>query len=136
MCLFCIPIDIGVKLIGALIILIAINAIQGILYSTSYYANQDIFFIVYAVCAAPLLYSAFLFIKYYAKDSSETRAELPKACIFVIFSGIAQCIWTLVYWLIIQYSAAWLNIFLRTCLTCAISSIFYLYFAGVCSKYQ
>ena len=26
-CLFCIPIDIGVKLIGALIVLIAINAV-------------------------------------------------------------------------------------------------------------
>ena len=133
-CLFCIPIDIGVKLIGVLICLGAINAVQAILqFNASYY--DDYFVIVYGVCAAPLIYSAILFIKYYMKNSSETRAALPKACIFVIFSGVATCVWTLVYLLGLHYRTYWANEFLRTCLLCAIYCVLYLYFAGVCQRY-
>ena len=132
-CLFCIPIDFGVKLIGVLTVLITVKAVHDIL-ETTYYDSE--FIVVYSVCSAPLFYSAFLFMKYFANDSSETRMELPKACIFVIFSGLASSAWTLFYLLVLNYKKNWFDNFLRTCFVSAIDSIFYLYFAGVCHRYQ
>ena len=97
-CCLCIPIDTGVKIIGILVCLDALN----VAWSAYNFIGYNIIFpIIYGIVAVPIFYAAFLFIKFFQKDTSETRADLPKACIFIVFSAIASAIWFVVYFMIL-----------------------------------
>ena len=102
-CCLCIPIKTGVTLIGIFILINALRVIYamywGIFNGVVVYAS------VLGVLAAPVVYSGYLFFKWFRKDCQDTRADLPKACVFIVFSSVASAVWLCVYWMAIyRYS--------------------------------
>ena len=85
-CCMCIPIDIGVKIIGVGMILGAINVVMSVVNGMQY---GGVYAPINGVIGLPFFYSAYLFIKFLRNDTKETRAKLPKACTFVCISAIA-----------------------------------------------
>ena len=131
-CCLVIPIDAGVKIVGVLVIL---GAARFGWAAFNFWGGSLIFSIVYMIMAVPVFYAAFLFIKFFQKDTSETRADLPKACIFVVFSAIACAIWFLVFFMILSgysYGGAFYGQWLAPEVFYIVT---YLYYAGVCKRY-
>ena len=83
-CCFCIPIKIGVTVIGIVMI---ISAVQGILAGL-HWLSLDFIFGVLMICAfLPVLLGAWWFIAYFRDmENADTRGNLVKACMMVIFS--------------------------------------------------
>ena len=99
-CCLCIPIDTGVKIIGIFCIFNMLRVVQIVLWALSL-NGALILALVCGVLGAPLFYSGLLFVNYFRKDNSETRADLQKACVFVVFSQIAFAVWFLLYFFLI-----------------------------------
>ena len=143
-CCLIIPIDVGIKIIGIFCIVNAIN----VAWTIVTWLDSFIFAVVAGIIGVPILNSGFLFIKFFQKDSSETRADLPKACVFVAFSVIASIVWMVLYWNMLysnnnrnHYNGHYYyrpsnsdlygahvgpNIFM---------CVIYLYFAGICKRF-
>ena len=72
-CCWCIPIKIGVLLIGIGVILSAVsNVLAGLTLLGAYF----IYGVLFLAAQAPLLMSAFYYIKYFQNDNKETREGL------------------------------------------------------------
>ena len=91
---------------------------------------------IIGVILVPIIYAGFLFFKFFQKDSSDTRADLQKACVFVAFSLIAQAVWFIIYFAAI-YSYPYNSGFIYGSHVgpYVINAVVYLYYAGVCKRY-
>ena len=135
-CCLCIPIDTGVKIVGIFCIFNMINVVRAVLWCLTF---DIILTIIVGVLGAPLFYSGLLFVKYFRNDCSETRADLQKACVFVVFANIATAVWFLIYFFVL-YSGSNSGSYMSAVYSGYVGpyvfqSVIYLYYAGVCKRY-
>ena len=128
-CCWCIPIKIGVLLIGIGIIYSAVvNTLGGL---TLLGANF-IYGVLFLAAQAPLLLSAFYYIKYFQNDSKETREGLSKACMLAILTTFAVAA---VYLVMVVTGASTFGVVMSQIISAGISFVLWTYYAGVCKRY-
>ena len=82
-CCCCIPINLGVKLIG---IFVLIEAALAIWVTINFILHVKPFIgIVNGLLFLPLFLSGFYFYKWFGNDCADTRVKLPLACVYVTF---------------------------------------------------
>ena len=90
-CCFCIPIDIGIILIG---IGIVYNAVFGVLAVVGGLSVNFIASVILGVLLLPLVIAAYYFIQYFRnRADKDARANLPVACVYSAISALAQTVW-------------------------------------------
>ena len=90
-CCFCIPIDIGIILIGLGIVY---NAAFGAIGVVGLLSTNLIASIILGVLLLPLLIAAYYFVQYFRNRSDkDARANLPVACVYSAISALAVTVW-------------------------------------------
>ena len=132
-CCLCIDREIGVKLIALCTILTAVRYTHVAWTFTVW--NDNLYVLGYFLCAVPTVIAAWWFIQFLMKDEPDTRGKLPKACTFVIYSNIAQCIWIGLYWTIGFGNSFVIRWYFNVVWNQLISCLIYSYFTGVCVRH-
>ena len=88
-CCWCIPIKIGVILIGIGIVLLAVSGVLNGLGVMGLGGALFLYGVLLIAAQAPLLLSASYFISYFRGDTKETREGLQKACMLAILTSFA-----------------------------------------------
>ena len=84
---FCIPIDIGIFLIGLGIVF---NAVFGSFLVVAVTNVNFIASVILGVLTLPLLIAAYYFVQYFRNRSDkDARANLPVACVYSAISALA-----------------------------------------------
>ena len=85
-CCWCVPIKIGVILIGISMILSAVSMVHNCVVFIGLGGTNFIYGVLMGVAAAPLVLGAWFYIKFFMADSADTRGGLAKACMMVILA--------------------------------------------------
>ena len=131
-CCWCIPLKIGVILIGVGIIGSAVNMVIG---GVSMLGANFLLGILLCASAAPILLSSWMYIKWFRNmEDADAKNGLFKACLFCIFSWICYAVVGLILCLTTTgfTIGMWIGPYLITSL---IVGLIYLYYAGACKKY-
>ena len=140
-CCWCMPIKIGVILIGVSMILCAVSTI----YHAGYFINYGhggwenlmgpnyCFGILMGFAGVLIvLGAAWFYIKFFMADSAATRAGLAKACMIVILAQ--SCLFGIqVFMLIYRYQT--FEVAISYLVPMAISNIIFIYYAGVAKRF-
>ena len=108
-CCLCLPIELGVSVIGwftlvnALLLIWQINGVTDDGSSKGERAGASFYNVSY-ICWSPYLFSLYQFFKYSRVDSEYTRNELIKGNMAVFASVIALYTWMFVYFVSIEDS--------------------------------
>ena len=127
-CCFALPIELGVKLIGAIIIIQGVMAVLAIL--PLFAVNLEALLLI--ACYVPLIPAALLFLNWFMGDTKEKREKLSMACKLVILSQLCLVAWavcTIVIWGGVFSAVS------RFVINGGITAVCYLYFATVCDRY-
>ena len=129
-CCFCIPIDIGIILIGLGIVY---NAVFGTLGVVAGLSVNFIASVILGVLLLPLLIAAYYFVQYFRNRSDkDARANLPVACVYSAISTLASTVW--VFLGIILYGFT-LSTVVTASLSSGISFLLFSYCYGVCKRF-
>ena len=82
-CCYCIPADLGVKVIGIMTILSVFWPVYSVLFMISI-GNDFVTIFLGILCDLPRFYSAFIFILFLRNNTVKTRSLIPRACYIVI----------------------------------------------------
>uniref|UniRef100_A0A7S3ILI2 Uncharacterized protein n=1 Tax=Strombidium inclinatum TaxID=197538 RepID=A0A7S3ILI2_9SPIT len=130
-CCCCIPIGLGVRIIGFFILLEALAA-AWVTFTYIITIVKIVFGIVYAISFLPIFMSAFYFIRFYQNDTMKTRAKLPVACLYMIFSLVVSLCWSALGMLLFQVS---ISKFFDSLIFSGVSAVLFFYFIGVCKRF-
>ena len=129
-CCFCIPIDIGIFLIG---LGICYNAGFGTYAVVAGLSEKFIASVILGVLLLPLLIAAYYFVQYFRNRSDkDARANLPVACVYSAISALAQTVWLFLG--IILYGNS-LSVVMTASLSAGISFLLFSYCYGVCKRF-
>eukprot|EP00355_Strombidium_rassoulzadegani_P002906 CAMPEP_0168612538 /NCGR_PEP_ID=MMETSP0449_2-20121227/2971_1 /TAXON_ID=1082188 /ORGANISM="Strombidium rassoulzadegani, Strain ras09" /LENGTH=161 /DNA_ID=CAMNT_0008653111 /DNA_START=274 /DNA_END=759 /DNA_ORIENTATION=+ len=128
-CCLCVPIKLGVTIIGILMVL---SGALGILSLLGTLSVNIILAIIFGASLAPVLVSSFFFLKYLLNDTPETRAQLPTACALIILSQIIGLAGNVVY--VLFYGASFGSL-INQLISSGITAVLYFYYMGVCKRF-
>ena len=131
-CCWCLPINIGVILIGLGFIGWAFRAIQFALLNIQVGGSFLIWGILYAVCSAPMVLASLMFLKF-CKDRNATdgREGMEKGCTLTVLGLVALSIVTLISGIV----NGSLGLSLNYVISFGIDGLVYLYFLAVCKRF-
>ena len=132
-CCFVVDRELGVKIIAVCTCLTALRYIGFALDLSAF--NDNVYVLGYILCLVPTCIAAWYFVQFLMKDEASTRDKLPKACTYVIYSSVAQCIWIGCYWTIGFGQSFILRWYLRVCWNQIILCLLYSYYTGVCVRH-
>ena len=135
-CCWCIPIKIGIYIIGVCMCLWAVNLI---LVGLRYMDASAMWGILYVAAAAPIVAGAYFYVLFFMKpEDAERKAGVVKACMLVILSCIASAaiavVQYFIYFLPNNYPGAF-GYTLSSCISSACVALVYFYYAGVGKRY-
>ena len=133
--MWCIPLLVGVHLIGALILIYAILVLIAI-FGFTLVGVEILWWILYLIELVPILLAAFFWVKWLMNDSADTRARLSKSCLLMIFSCLLHVVISMLEWFAYSIDGFTFGNFLIVVLTSSIWCLFYFYSAGVCLKFS
>ena len=129
-CCFCIPIDVGIILIGASIVY---SAVMGVLQVLNLLSGQFIASIITGVCILPLLVASYYFVQYFRNRSDkDARANLPTACVYSAISTLAQCVWVVLGIVLYGYT---IEVVMSVAISSGVSFLVFAYCHGVCKRF-
>ena len=129
-CCFCIPIEIGIIILGIGIIA---NAVQLVLAVLSYLSVDLVQAIVTGVLIVPLLVAAFYFVQYFRdREDKDNRGNLAVGCVYAAITCLAQAVW---YFLMTIIYGTELSVVLNQVISAAITFLIFAYCYGVCKRY-
>ena len=129
-CCWCLPIKIGVIIIGVFVILEAVGTVVEGLDSMRY---NDVFGILILCTCAPIVLAAIKYVQWFKDDSAETRMGCSTACMLMIVAVVARGAVYLVYSIFgtidFGYSLSYI-------IAAGISAVIWFYYAGVNKRYS
>ena len=133
-CCWCLPIKVGVYLIGIFMVL---GGVMGVLAGLTILGLASSYFIwgvLYLVAIAPIVMGAIFFIKFFRNpDDADARLAASKACMLCILSNVIMAAIVVLMMVLTDMYAA--GGFVNGIMSPAINSLFYFYYAGVCKRY-
>ena len=90
--------------------------------------------ILYGAAAAPIIVGAYFYIRFFMAPADKARrGGIVMACMLVILSAVGSAVIALLQFLLLK--GATLGYFLGVCISSALVSIVYFYYAGVAKRF-
>ena len=129
-CCWCIPIKIGVTVIGVFVLLSCVGVVFEGLGAMDY---DSIFGILILCTCAPIVLAGIKYVQWFKDDSQETRMGCSTACMLMIVAELAVAAVYLVFAL--TAASVEMSWALSYIIGAGISSVIWFYYAGVCKRY-
>ena len=130
-CCWCIPLKIGVILIGLSMIA---TAISNVLLCLGNLGDHFIYGVLFGAAAAPILLGVFYYVKWFmAMEDSERKNGLFRACLMVIFTSVITVGVFVIMTLLVE--GVTFGSLISRIVGYGINAVFFLYFAGACKKF-
>ena len=131
-CCWCLPINVGVIVIGVLII---IQGLQSILNGGAIYTNSSLWGILVYCALIPQVLAAILFIMFFIKmQDANARKHTVLACLLMVLSCIFLGVIFILYPLLNKYTT--ISHYLWQIIVDFFTACCWFYFAGVCKRYS
>ena len=105
-CCWVVPLNIGVIVIGILIVIWGFECARGILAipDSERYGNNNLWVILSLVAAVPVLVAAGFYIKYFTDmENEDNKAGTVKACQLIILSALVRMLISIARWILDKY---------------------------------